>query len=303
MIIDIHTHVADLREPAAAERTGVTFDKLIARLDDEGIDKAVLLPMPVTAESTPLRQMFYEWPDPLSQVREGLRRSDRLIVFGSLDPRQGGNRADTDFSWALEQFGEMGCVGIGEVTANLEADDARVVNMFRQCGRWGLPVTIHGTARGAPGYGLIDDIGSPRLARLLDQIPDTVVLGHGPGFWAEIGPLSTLAEKAAYPKGPIDEEGSLWGLLREHRNLHCDISAYSGHNALTRDEGAGVRFLNEFQDRVLFGTDVCFGDARGRMPHLATLLRFLSAGELTEQAFEQITYGNALRVLTRRQGA
>ncbi len=299
MIIDMHTHVADLRGPAIMERTPVTFESLIARLDDEGIDKAVLLPFGVNAEERPLAFLFGDHADPISQIKEGMRHKDRLILFGNVDPRMGGNLATTDFSWVLERFVQMGCVGIGEVTANLEADDARVVNLFRRCGAWHLPVTIHGNAIGAGSYGLTDLPGSPRLERLLQQVPETIILGHGPGFWAEIAAGLTLEDKAGYPKGPIVEEGSLWPLMRTYPNLCCDMSAGSGHNALTRDPAQGIRFLNEFQDRIVFATDVCFSDARGRMPHLATLRRLLAEGSITQSVFDKLTYQNALRILSR----
>lgn len=299
MIIDFHTHVMDLRSPEMLERQPVTFDNLLARLDEEGIDKAVLLPLANTAESTPLPSLFSEYPDVVSLLRAAARYADRLILFGSFDPRMGGNRADVDFSWLLDHFVEMGCVGVGEVTANLQADDPRVVNMFRQCGEWQLPVLIHGNAVGAGSYGLTDVPGSPHLARLLAAAPQTTVIGHGPGFWAEISGGLTLEQKALYPQGTYTEEGSLWRLMRTHANLYADISANSGRNAIMRDEEKGVRFLNEFQDKVLFGTDVCFGDAQGRMPHLSMLRAMRAKGQISAAVFEKITCGNALKVMPR----
>jgi hypothetical protein len=223
-----------------------------------------------------------------------------LILFGNVDPRLGGNLATTDFSWILDRFQEMGCVGIGEVTANLEADDPRVINLFRQCGARKMPLLIHSNAIGAGSYGLTDVPGSPHLERLLAAAPEAIVIGHGPGFWAEIGAGVTLEEKSIYPKGPILAEGSLCRLLRAYPNLYADISANSGHNALTRDEAFGIRFLNEFQDKILFGTDVCFGDAQGRMPHLATLKRHLAAGNISQAVFDKITYQNAVHILDLR---
>jgi hypothetical protein len=297
MIIDMHTHVGDLRRPDTMDRTPVTFDNLIARLDDEGIDKAVLLPMGVNAEGVHFGSIFDRWPDTASQIREGMQHKDRLILFGNVDPRAGGNLATTDFSWVFERFVAMGCVGIGEVTANLESDDPRVVNFFRQCGAWHLPVTIHGYAEGAGSYGLTDTPGSPRLERLLQQVPETIVFGHGQGFWAEIAGDVTLADKAGYARSVYTEEGSLWRLMRAYPNLHCDMSAGSGHNALTRNAAQGVCFINEFQDRIVFATDVCFGDVRGRMPHLATLRRLLAEGSISQAVFDKLTYQNARRIL------
>ncbi|KYH40733.1 MAG: hypothetical protein AYL32_010190 [Candidatus Bathyarchaeota archaeon B26-2] len=299
MIIDAHAHIGDLRSPSNLDRTPVTVEKLIARLDEEGIDKAVVLPWPACPEAVTFPGLFAPEPDIISQIRATLRYPDRLIPFGNADPRWGGNTSHTDFSWLLERFVEMGCVGMGEVSANMYFDDPRAVNLFRQCGQWDLPITIESTGPGEGHYGFIDDVGSPHLERLLQQVPETIIIGHGPGFWADIGGGLTVEEKSGYPKGPIRQEGSVPRLLRTYPNLYADISAMSGYNALTRDEAFAIRFLNEFQDRIIFGTDVCFGDERGRMPQLGYLRRLLDEGHITQEVFDKITYKNVLRVMKR----
>lgn len=298
MIIDIHTHIADLRRPESLhERLPVTVESLIERLDDEGIDKAVVLPLWPNPEGIHLPYLFSPAPDLLAQMRQAARHPQRLIVFGNLDPRCAGNRADADFSYALERFIEMGCAGIGEVTANLHADDPRVVNLFRQCGRAGFPVLIHNIGEGEGQYGLTDTPGAPRLERLLQLVPETVLIGHGQGFWAEIAAGLTPEGKLGYPKGTIASEGALPRLLRRYPNLYADISAGSGHNALTRDAAFGLRFLDEFQDKIVFGTDVCFGDPQGRMPHLGLLRGLLAQGGISASVFHKIAAENAQRVL------
>jgi len=283
-------------------RVPITVENLIARLDEEGIDKAVVLPWPACPEAVTFPGLFAPEPDVVSQIRAAARHPDRLIPFGNADPRWGGNSSRTDFSWLLERFVEMGCVGMGEVSANIYFDDPRVANLFRQCGQFDLPVTIESTGPGEGHYGFIDEVGSSHLERLLQQVPETLIVGHGPGFWADIGVGVTAEGKSGYPKGPITQEGSVPRLLRTHFNLYADISAGSGYNALTRDEEYGVRFLNEFQDRLLFGTDVCFGDAEGRAPHLNYLRGLLSENKISQQAFDKITFRNALRILKRYKG-
>jgi len=88
-------------------------------------------------------------------------------------------------------------------------------------------------------------------------------------------------------------------LLRDFPNLYADISANSGYNALTRDPDYGIRFLNEFQDKLMFGTDVCFADEEGRMPHLNYLQERLASGDISQEVFDKITHRNALKVLKR----
>jgi len=66
-------------------------------------------------------------------------------------------------------------VGIGEVTANLSLDDMRVVNMFKQCGEWQMPVLFHCTGPGRGVYGLYDEIGLPHLSYLWKLLGEKLI--------------------------------------------------------------------------------------------------------------------------------
>lgn len=307
MIVDFHTHFGDLRSPRAMERAPVRMERLIGRLDEEGIDWAVLLPTGASPESTRGPSLFSEHPDVVSQIREAGKHPDRLVPFGNLDPRMGGlgnlepeqieNPPEPDFSWLLERFLELGCAGIGEITANIPLDDPRMVRLCRQCGERDLPVLFHLTGPGRGVYGVYDQVGSPRLESLLRQCPDTILIGHAPGFWAEIEGGLEPHQKLIYPRGPVASEGSLQRLLRACGNLYGDLSAESGLNAISRDRAFGIRFLEEFQDRLLFGTDVCYDDPKGRRPTLRTLRDLRDEGALGHEAFDKIAGGNAARIL------
>jgi predicted TIM-barrel fold metal-dependent hydrolase len=297
LIIDFHTHVGNFGRTRHEDRDPVTFENLIARLDDEGIDKAVLLPVYVSPDAIYPGFIIEPRMSVHDQVLDAARYPDRIIRFGNMDPRWAGNALGGDFSSFLDWFQEQGCLGIGEVTSNLPFDDPRVVSMFRQIGERRMPVVFHGVGFGPGTYGLQDDVGSPRLERLLQQAPDTIIVGHGPGFWAEIGGGLTPQGKMGYPTGPITEEGSLPKLLRRYPNLYCDMSAGSGYRALTRDREFGIRFLQEFQDQVLFATDVTSNSPESRTKHLAMLKGLRDEGHLTQEAFDKITGGNALRIL------
>ncbi len=306
-MIDFHTHIGDLRRPDQLDRLPVTVEGLLRRLDEEGIERAVVLPLGLSPESTQGPFLFGGAAGLEEQLRVVDRYPDRLIKFGNLDPRMGcrGNLTaeevreppPPDFSWTLRRLKEMGCRGIGELTANLPLDDPRVIRLFSQCGELSLPVLFHETGPGAGVYGLTDEVGSPRLERLLQAVPNTVVIGHAPGFWAEIGGGLRAENRFIYPEGRIEEEGSLPRLFRSYPNLYGDLSAMSGFNAISRDRVFGARFLEEFQDRLLFGTDVCFGDDEGRMPHLPYLCELRASGEISAAVFEKITSRNAETLL------
>ena len=100
-----------------------------------------------------------------------------------------------------------------------------------------------------------------------------------------------------YPEGKIQEEGRVPELMRKYENLYGDLSAGSGCNALKRDREYAVKFLNEFQDRLFFGTDICQPTMPTLRP-LATFLRdLLARGEISQTVFDKVARGNAVRVL------
>jgi predicted TIM-barrel fold metal-dependent hydrolase len=211
-VIDFHAHVGDFRTPDWMGRVPVAWEDLLRRLDRERIDKAVVLPLGVSPESTQGPFLFASNPDIAGQLEAALSYRDRIIPFGNIDPRMGclgnleakhlANPPVTDFTWILERFEEMGCVGIGEITANIPLDDPRVINLCRACGRFGMPVLFHVTGPGRGVYGLSDEIGSPRLERLLQAVPEATVSGHAPGFWAGISGDLSPQDKFIYEGAP-----------------------------------------------------------------------------------------------------
>ena len=75
--------------------------------------------------------------------------------------------------------------------------------------------------------------------------------------------------------------------MRQYDNLWADLSAGSALNALKRDPEVGKRFLVEFQDKLLWGRDY-FDTA---------LMDFFQGLSLPWDAYDKITYRNALRIL------
>lgn len=299
MIIDFHTHIGDfdfLVGPEKRRSTPITWDSLIARLDDEGIDKAVFLP--IYASPDAIFSPDFVLGERMSirdQVIDAARYSERIIPFGNLDPRWAARNGD--FAPYLDWFQEHGCRGIGEITASLPCDDPLLIRMIQQIGERNWPVLFHATGFGPGTYGLQDDPGAPRLERLLQEAPDTTIIGHAQGVWAEIGPVASVKEKMGYPQGAISEEGALQRLLREYPNFYVDISAGSGFNALTRDPDYTPRFLDEFSDRLLFASDDNGEWPNAPLRQLSLLNDLLATGSLSPEAFDSITCRNALTLL------
>ena len=90
-----------------------------------------------------------------------------------------------------------------------------------------------------------------------------------------------------------EEEGRAVELLRKYPNLHADLSAISGLNAILRDTDYGMRFLTEFQDRLYYGTDLL--NTEFVFP-LGQLLDFwLLSGKISETVYRKICRENAER--------
>jgi uncharacterized protein len=175
MLIDVHGHIGRIL-PDRREFIDVT--NLIAKMDAWGIDKTCVLALSETPEGAYLECNTED------VIAACSRYADRLIPFCLIDPRYG-NRADMDFSHLLEEYKARGCKGIGEFLPKLDFDDPRCLNLYGQAGRFELPVLFDMQDR-PDGYGLRDDYGLPKLEHALKTCPDTVFIGHGPTFWAEI---------------------------------------------------------------------------------------------------------------------
>jgi len=163
-----------------------------------------------------------------------------------------------------------------------------------------MPVTFHIGNKGHD-YGVVDEPGMPRLEKVLGMFPRLRFLGHSQKFWAEISGDCTADIRNGYPKGKVVPGGRVVELMRKYPNLNCDLSAGSGFNAISRDPDFGYAFLEEFQDRIFYGTDIC--DPRNITNPMLKLSAFLDeavdTGRISEAAYLKISRGNALALLER----
>lgn len=289
MLIDIHVHMSRVRPllRRSGGRQRPVPEEMVRMLDENGIDMAVHM-CSIYPET---RTQF----DTAEDVHENCcRYPKRLIPFCNIDPRMVGNSADSDFGPLLECYQEYGFKGVGEFAPNLPFDDPMVLNVFRQVGELGWPLIFHvGPTRGGC-YGCYDELGLPRLEKALKECPGLKFVGHSQPFWAEIGADVDEETRRGYPKGPV-QPGRVVQLMREYPNLYGDISAGSGHNALTRDPEFGYAFLEEFQDRLFFGTDITAVDQELMQVEYFRKLR--EEKPIPEEAIEKVAWKNADRVL------
>ena len=296
MFIDIHAHAYRKSPPLPVQFC--TAEQVIERYDEAGIEKGALLPI-VSPE-------IY-----LPQANEDIlemaeRHPDRFIPFCNVDPRALTNSVDAPLGDVLRYYRDQGCKGLGEVMLNVPVMDPMVQNLFKHAQDAGLPVIFDGSDQVGGDFGLYDDPGLPQLEHTLQKFPKLVMLGHGPVFWSEIGRLETPADRnfvfgpdgvqvGRYPSGPIKEEGVMPKLLRRYPNLYGDLSDPNPWNALTRDPEYGPRFLTEFQDRLLFGTDICFSEMP--FPMVDLLIEWRDTKKITEEVFNKVAKENAVKLL------
>jgi len=290
MFIDIHVHLSATPTPSRAEGKAnyATPEYLIRRDNVLGIERTVILP----TTNPECANQIQSNEEALAVVE---RFPDRFIPFCNVDPRMDTNDERADLDRIVGYYKAMGCRGCGEVCANLPFDDPRMEKLFGACERNGIPLTFHIAPRIGGCYGIYDEPGLPGLERALQKFPNLVFLGHSQPFWAEIAPLDKPEDRNSYPKGPVKRPGRIVELMRRYPNLHGDLSAGSGHNAVSRDEEFGLRFMEEFQDRLYFGTDICHPDTP--TPLVGYLLRLRDEGKLSEAVFEKIAKRNAVRLL------
>lgn len=289
MFIDIHVHAQRVPgPPRSGNRDFSSPEWLIERYDKIGVEKAVVLPL----VSPECRYTLTTTEDALDVCE---RYPDRFIPFCNLDPRAISDSPKAPLDQILAYYKERGCKGVGEVTANLRFDDPRVKNLFKHCEAVGLPLTFHISPTMGGNYGLYDEPGLPLLEQALPKFPNLIFLGHSQPFWAEIAALEDLGQRYGYPKTPITGEGAVTRLMRKYPNLHGDLSAGSGHNALARDLDYAAHFMEEFQDRLYFGTDICAPDTP--TPLVDLMLSMRDEGRISEAVFSKIARENAIRLL------
>jgi len=296
MIIDIHAHAYRIKCPFVTPFC--TLEELLKEQERLGIDMSCVLPvvspeMYIPQNTEDIIEMANKYPN-------------RIIPFMNVDPRALTNSPFAKLEELLEFYKAKGCVAVGEVMPNMELKDPKVQNLFRACEVANVPVTYDGSYDTTGDFGIYDDPGLPQLEMTLQRYPNLIILGHGPVFWSEIAKLETPGERAVMMDfygnqmimvntTKIKEEGVMPKLLRRYKNLHCDLSDCTAYNALTRDLDYTKKFIEEFQDRMYFGTDLCFPGME--VPLIDTMKKWKETGFITEEAYDKIMYKNAVRLL------
>lgn len=298
--IDVHAHALPFKEyapphfPKLADPVHISPEELIAHYDKLGIEAGVLLPLygPETINPTVTSECCKYMVD---------KYPGRFYWFCNIDlniiiPK--GRRAYDIFVELINHYKSLGAKGVGELTSHMDADDPRVDTLFSACEDCDMPITIHIAPERGTTYGIYDDLGLPRLEKLLQNHPRLKVFGHSQPFWGEISGDLTEELRMEYPTGPVQEGGRIVELFRKYPNLYGDLSAGSAANALMRDPDFAAKFLEEFSDRLMYGCDICHNDIAGFTYAFRDFFdELLDQGKLSEENYRKIMRENAIRIL------
>lgn len=225
----------------------------------------------------------------LRDVLEACRMFPKRFVAGYC-PCPAEENAPELFEAAYHTHGVRVC---GEWSYRMLLDDPRSIELFRKAGALACPVVLHldvpylPDATGTPVYQPHWYGGMPGpLERALQACPETIFIGHAPGFWRYIS-ADAERDPAMYPQGPIEPGGELIRLMDSYENLYADLSAGSGLGALRRDREHGRAFLLRYVDRLLYGRDAPGNDLQG----------FLRDMDLPAEALSKILSSNAQRLV------
>lgn len=195
-------------------------------------------------------------------------------------------------------YKEMGAVGVGELCINERMDSPMLSAVFAAAEKMELPVLFHMSPRVGYAYGIVDDPGLPLLEKTLNDYPHLKLIGHSQAFWIEISADAPADDegRSGRGSGAVKPGGRLVDLFRKYSNLYGDLSAGSGFCAITRDESFGLAFLEEFADRLLFGTDTTDIESKWQAPLGQWLEEQFSQGRISQNTMEKICYRNAMKI-------
>lgn len=244
--IDIHAHARPVEEIPTDSM--LEYTRVLDIYDKMGIERGGILPF--IRANKPNGVLSWQNARLLTE-----RHPDRFFWYTTVDLEKDTHEGKSLFDFLAEQKA-LGAKGVGEITTKLYFDDPRVGALFEAAAALELPVLFHTAPTFDSRYGVVDDLGLPRLERMLAAYPTVKYIGHAKAFWSEISELKDENAREKTSKEPV-VEGRLPHLMRKYKNLYCDLSAASGSNAMMRDRAYAARFLTEFADRVLYGCDIC----------------------------------------------
>ena len=167
-----------------------------------------------------------------------------------------------DAEQVLTQAVKNGAQGFGEMKFHVAADGPELRRIYALAADLHVPILIHfQEVDHTPNEGTWSTGFAKTFASVLKEYPRTIFIGHADAFWANVS--ADYHDEAVYPAGPVKRGGVTDRWLADYPNLHGDLSAVSGSNAMARDPEFTADFLKRHQDKLLFGSDCSCSDGHG----------------------------------------
>ncbi len=236
MIIDADCHISSRKFDDLA----ITADELIAQMDRNGVDKAVVwLKPPYDKDIAPENRAIYEATQ---------RYPDRLLGFGWANPRLSGQHTRDTIKQCFEEYGFYG-VKFNGAQDDYVIDNPENMLLIEFAARFGKVIAFH---IGADFY---ENTHPYRLGHIAAALPDTPLLMIHMGGAAK-PPLFRSAMETAQMYGNITLIGSAINLRHVENAIHT--------------LGA---------DRICFGSDAPFMHQHVILAGYRAMLRDLPAGD------------------------
>jgi predicted TIM-barrel fold metal-dependent hydrolase len=251
-------------------------DKETGHLEGSGVTKAVLLPELGLDERA--RSLVAKYPE-------------RFARFTNADVRS------PDAVSQLTAAVKGGAIGFGELKYTVALDSPEMKRIYSLAADLNVPVLLHFQEDGGFNSGIA------RLPAILKAYSKTIFIAHANSWWANIS--AEVDDKVAYPPGKVKPGGLSDNILADFPNIHGDLSANSGRNAMQRDPEFAAAFIVRHKSKLIFGSDCGCRDGHGKdQPQptpagkcvaretLATLKKLASP-----ELFRRITQENGAKLL------
>jgi len=149
---------------------------------------------------------------------------------------------------------QRGAIGFGELKFHVACDAPEMHRVYKLAEELQVPLLLHFQYE-------TYNTGFERFEAVLKTYSKVNFIGHAQTWWGHIS--AQLDPRDLYPKGPIKPGGLTDRLLADYPNLHGDLSAGSGLNALTRDPEFARGFLERHSRKLIWGSDCPCRDGRG----------------------------------------
>jgi predicted TIM-barrel fold metal-dependent hydrolase len=277
-IIDIHQHVG---------YSGRPDDVLLAHQRAMGIATTILLPAGRPATTASTHAGVANGLQAQAAGNEACHQFARTHATAFLC---GANEVpDIDGATEeIERYLKRGAVVIAEQKFGVECDSPEMQKVYALAQEYRVPVLMHWQFK-------MYNYGFERFHRMLEKYPRVNFIGHAQTWWAHIDRNNT-DQSVLYPKGPVTPGGLTDRYLSDYPNMYGDLSAGSGLNALTRDEGFTRDFLARHQDKLVYGSDCSDHEGTGPTCQGAQTIAVIRRLATTRSVERKLLFENATRL-------